>query len=161
MYLLHNLVEAETGKPLTNHIWVTLGFWAQGLRSGDTIAFDARISIYARDYLAQCDNVDDLAALDWRLQRPTRVEIVEQGPCPTDQVTRFGRPSGCSTKRPGRADRPQRAISGPRASSHQALTTSRLTRSDMSDQPPEDLGTAAVLLVIAVVLVGIVLAIAS
>jgi hypothetical protein len=168
MYLLHNLVEAETGKPLADHLWVTLGYWAQGLRSGDTIAFDARVSIYANGYSAQCDSVDH-PELGWRLQRPTRVKIVEQGPCPTDQVIRFGR--HCSTKRPGQADRlPQRAVSGPPASSHEALTTSRFrpwrarclkrdffqVQGDMDAmQPSGDLCTPVALLMIAVVLVAL------
>jgi hypothetical protein len=81
-YLLRDVADAATNKQLTDHLWIVVGKWAQGLRLGDTIAFDARVAVYTKGYWGRRDDIYKPPALDWQLQRPTKVEIVEQGPIP-------------------------------------------------------------------------------
>jgi hypothetical protein len=86
-YLLRDVADASTNRQLTVHLWIAVGKWAQGLRPGDTIAFDARVAIYAKGYVGRRDDIDKPAALDWHLERPTKVEISRVRAYPADQVS--------------------------------------------------------------------------
>lgn len=61
--LLINVTDAIAGDILTDHLWFTSGKWSNGLKRGDEIEFDARVSRY----------VKKSGIRDWRLERPTKV----------------------------------------------------------------------------------------
>ena len=74
--LLRNVVDAESGKLLTDHLWFTTGKWSSMLTIGDIFEFDARVSDYIKGYRGYRDDVDAPITQDWKLQRPTNVTVI-------------------------------------------------------------------------------------
>lgn len=72
--LLRDVVDDNTGQPLTDHVWMTAGQWATMLREGDTISFDARVSEYMKGYFGRREDVYVPPSVDWRFERPTNVK---------------------------------------------------------------------------------------
>lgn len=78
--LLRGVSLADTGDEVADHLWFTAGKWAEGLRLGDLIEFDARVDSYVKGYRGHRDDVHlPEESSDWHLERPTRVAIVELG----------------------------------------------------------------------------------
>ena len=74
--LLCNVVDADTGALLTDHLWFTKGKWSAGLAAGDIFEFEARAADYIKGYQGRRDDVYAPVSRDWRLQRPTKVTIL-------------------------------------------------------------------------------------
>ena len=77
--LLSGVSLAETGDEVTDHLWFTAGKWAESLRPGDLIEFDARVDSYVKGYRGSREDVHLPEESDWHLERPTRVRIIEIG----------------------------------------------------------------------------------
>ena len=75
--LLTNVVIDETKKLVTDHPWFTAGKWSQAVRPGDTIAFDAPVGEYVNGYFGRREDVYIPSEVDYRLERPTKVEVVK------------------------------------------------------------------------------------
>jgi hypothetical protein len=76
--LLVDVRDAETGTPLADHLWLTAGKWTFMLREGSMIEFTARIGPYIKGYRGRREDVDAPISLDWRLQRPTKVQLIRE-----------------------------------------------------------------------------------
>lgn len=72
--MLRNLVDANTGELLDDHLWFTAGKWSEGLQAGDMIEFDARVGPYEKGYFGRREDVFAPPSTDWRLTRPTKVK---------------------------------------------------------------------------------------
>ena len=79
--LFKNVEDVETGELVTDHLWfnLTKAFDALNLVSGDTVEFDARVTIYEKGYRGRRAETTGRAwsAKDYKLSRPTKVEGVE------------------------------------------------------------------------------------
>jgi len=73
--LLVDVVEAVTGKTLTDHLWMTAGAWSEWLEIGDVIEFDGRVTSYVKGYFGHRQDVFVPASTDWKVARPTKVKI--------------------------------------------------------------------------------------
>jgi hypothetical protein len=76
--LFRDLYDAETGAPVSDHVWVTAGNWSAGLRPNDVVEFDARVVPYVRGYFSGRRDVDRRPSANWQLVRPTRVAILTE-----------------------------------------------------------------------------------
>lgn len=66
----------ETGELLTDHLWFTRGKFWNGIVTGVTVEFDARIGRYEKGYKGCREDVYDAPiTTDYRLERPTRLSI--------------------------------------------------------------------------------------
>ncbi len=74
--LLRDVVNADTGAVLTDHLWFTCGKWSAGLVAGDIFEFEARAAGYVKGYQGRREVYDAPISRDWKLQRPTRVTIL-------------------------------------------------------------------------------------
>ena len=57
--LLKDVMDAETGEILTDHLWfnLTKGFSEANPASGDILAFDARVKEYQKGYMGKREDV--------------------------------------------------------------------------------------------------------
>ena len=69
----------DQNEVITDHLWFTCGKWSNGIEPGNTIAFDARITMYEKGYRGYREDVWDTAppSVDYRLERPTKVVVIE------------------------------------------------------------------------------------
>lgn len=74
--LLTDLHDAETGEHLTDHLWFTRGKSWQPVKEGDCVAFDARVDSYVKGYQGQRWDVDRTRQIDYKLTRPTKIEVL-------------------------------------------------------------------------------------
>lgn len=74
--LLKNVRDARTGALLTDHLWFATGRWSANLRFGDEFEFDARVSDYVKGYQGRREVPEAPVTRDWRLERPTKVEVI-------------------------------------------------------------------------------------
>jgi hypothetical protein len=74
--LLVNIVDADTGDMLADHLWLTVGKWSESLSAGDNIEFNARSSEYIKGYRGNRDIDAAPPSLDWKLSRPTKVSVM-------------------------------------------------------------------------------------
>ena len=92
--LLKDLVDVQTGKIVTDHLWFTLtkGFASMNLQEGDVLCFDARVTRYLKGYRGRREedecNFKPLEH-DWRLVFPTKIEKIPQ-PQPAKHVNLGG-----------------------------------------------------------------------
>ncbi|WP_413219534.1 hypothetical protein [Tritonibacter mobilis] len=75
--LLSDVRDYETDELLTDHIWFTRGSSWPTLKSGDQVALNARIDSYQKGYNGRRPDVYVREEIDYRLTRPTKIEIVE------------------------------------------------------------------------------------
>jgi hypothetical protein len=75
--LLKDVTCATTGALLTDHLWIRKGKWAEGVRSGDTIEFEARSKPYAKGYVTR-EAPAHLRKIDWKLANPRNARRVEK-----------------------------------------------------------------------------------
>lgn len=69
------------GKEITDHLWMTRGKWANGLRQGMRIAFDARVSVYRTGYWGRRHEPDlPPARVDYKVERPTKLQVLNAEP---------------------------------------------------------------------------------
>ena len=76
--LLSDVMEAASGKMLTDHLWMTAGAWSEWLEIGDVIEFDGRVTSYVKGYFGHRQDVFVPASTDWKVGRPTKVEVVSK-----------------------------------------------------------------------------------
>jgi hypothetical protein len=74
--LLRDIIDANTGALLTDHLWFTTGKWSAGLAAGDIIEFEARAAEYIKGYQGRREVYEAPASRDWKLQRPTKVKVL-------------------------------------------------------------------------------------
>jgi hypothetical protein len=74
--LLTDIVDAETGEHLVDHVWLKAGEWIAPFMGDDRIAFDARVTSYVKGYLGARDVVGRSPGRDWKFERPTKCELV-------------------------------------------------------------------------------------
>lgn len=86
--LLKGVIDISSQKIVTDHLWFTMGkqFAELGLKEGDVVRFDARVSEYVKGYRGRRDEDDfgDFKPLerDYRLSFPTKFVKVAQSANP-------------------------------------------------------------------------------
>ena len=73
--ILVDVRNSETGAQVTDHLWFNEGKWSSDIRPRSAIAFDARVVPYLKGR-------GPAKFLDYRLDRPTRVQIIKSSPLP-------------------------------------------------------------------------------
>jgi hypothetical protein len=84
-YLLVDVRDAKSGELLTEHLWMSIGPWAVGMREGDVIAFDATVAQYVKGYFGRRQDIIDAKAspsIDYHLDQPANAQVVIEGPIP-------------------------------------------------------------------------------
>ena len=71
--LLVNIQLVDNANIVIDHLWLTAGKWADGLKPGDRIAFNARVGTYTKGYFGRRQDVYVQQGIDYRLERPTKV----------------------------------------------------------------------------------------
>jgi hypothetical protein len=76
--LLNNIIDAETGKVITDHLWFsyTRGFEEANLKEGCQIEFEARVKKYEKGYANKQLGLD-LRKYDYKLSHPTKIKVVK------------------------------------------------------------------------------------
>lgn len=74
--LLRDVVDADTGTLLTDHLWFTIGKWSAGLATGDIFEFEARAADYIKGYQGRREVFDAPVSRDWKLKHPTKVTVL-------------------------------------------------------------------------------------
>ena len=80
--LLEDVRDARTNETLTDHLWFQTGVWSSRLRPGDRFAFDGRVSAYVKGYQGRRNVPEAPVTRDWRLARPTKVEVISRASTP-------------------------------------------------------------------------------
>lgn len=75
--LLRDVALRDTAEVVTEHVWFTVGKWSERLKEGDVIAFDARVGEYIKGYRGRREDVYSPISIDYRLQRPTKVVLID------------------------------------------------------------------------------------
>ena len=68
--LLRDVVDADAGVMLADHLWFPIGKWSSGLAAGDI--FEIKV------YQGRRDVFDAPVSRDWKLQRPTKVTLLSR-----------------------------------------------------------------------------------
>ena len=76
--LFKDVTDVVTNEVLTDHMWFRTGKWAEDLRAGDIVTFDARVTKYSKG---------NGHKFDWRMERPTKLVIHAR---PTPPATLVG-----------------------------------------------------------------------
>jgi hypothetical protein len=74
--LLREVVDADTGMLLIDHLWFTTGKWSAGLAAGDIFEFEAGAADYIKGCQGRREVYDAAVSRDWKLRRPTKVTIL-------------------------------------------------------------------------------------
>lgn len=76
--LLQHVVDIETGKIVTDHIWFsyTKGFEKIKLAEGMQLEFDARVKEYRKGYINTRYKINNSKS-DYKLSNPTRITLAE------------------------------------------------------------------------------------
>ncbi|SKC88563.1 hypothetical protein [Ohtaekwangia koreensis] len=76
--LLQNVVDVETNKAVTDHIWFsfTKGFEKLALTEGVTLEFEARVKEYKKGYVNSRYKINN-SKTDYKLSHPTRIVLVK------------------------------------------------------------------------------------
>lgn len=85
--LLKDLMDA-TGVVVADHVWMneTKALRAAELKTGDKVAFDARVEEYEKGYFGHRADVWVPRSIDYRLSRPTQVSVVERAESPPNDI---------------------------------------------------------------------------
>ena len=77
--LLKNIIDADTGRVVADHMWFayTKSFQHIRLNDGILIEFEARIKLYKKGYVNRRYKVDNRTT-DYRLSHPTKVCLRER-----------------------------------------------------------------------------------
>lgn len=74
-YVKHQMlvrnIRDRRGQEMTDHVWFPCAKWNEGLKPGDEIEFEARVTKYWKGYY-------DNRQLDYKLSRPTKVRKIEK-----------------------------------------------------------------------------------
>ncbi len=72
--LLSAIVDAETGEPMTDHLWFsyTKGFQQLALAPGMRIEFEARVKEYKKGYVRK--GLNTKRSSDYKLSHPTKIK---------------------------------------------------------------------------------------
>ncbi len=79
--ILVDIHSSETGKQVADHVWFREGQWSSYIPPRSLIAFDARVVPYVK-------GPDSIKFLDFRLERPTRVQIISRRTSPSPNFPR-------------------------------------------------------------------------
>lgn len=76
--LLSNVVDADTNKPVTDHVWFsyTKSFEKINLIKGCMLEFDARVKAYKKGYVNTRYHMNN-RSLDFKLSHPTKIRKIE------------------------------------------------------------------------------------
>ncbi|MBX2962960.1 MAG: hypothetical protein KF687_10645 [Cyclobacteriaceae bacterium] len=76
--LLSNIVDADTNKLVTDHIWFSYSkaFEKINLTSGCILEFDARVKTYKKGYINTRYRMNN-QSLDFKLSHPTKIRKIE------------------------------------------------------------------------------------
>ena len=74
--LLKDITHLQSKKQVTDHLWFTIGKRLEELKVGDLVEFDARVTTYEKGYKGYRDDVFCPIEIDYRLERPTKVQVV-------------------------------------------------------------------------------------
>ncbi len=101
--LLTQITDMQTGRTVANHLWFncTKGFKALGrLEAGMEIKFDGRVKPYIKGYRGT--NIDKQIEkpiyADWKIDRPTKIELAQSELKPTSVKSALRSPSGRAAK---------------------------------------------------------------
>jgi hypothetical protein len=77
--LVEQIVDAETGQVMCDHIWfnLTKSFEKLNLTSGDVLQFDARIKEYQKGYKNSAYKINNTTK-DFKLSHPTNISLVKK-----------------------------------------------------------------------------------
>jgi hypothetical protein len=82
--LLLNIRDADTGELLTDHLWFNAGnIWKKaGLRSDDTVRFEARVIEYRTGYWgpSKLRRLEDPPRADYKLTPPRNLKVITSFP---------------------------------------------------------------------------------
>ena len=69
-------------KIVCDHLWfnLTKGFYECNLTEGDKVKFDGRITTYEKGYKGYREDVYCPIETDYKIERPTHVEVIERSP---------------------------------------------------------------------------------
>ncbi len=72
--LLSAIIDAETGEPMTDHLWFsyTKGFQQLALSPGTRIEFEARVKEYKKGYVRS--GLSTQRSSDYKLSHPTKIK---------------------------------------------------------------------------------------
>ena len=73
--LLSNVIIVEGNIHATNHIWITKTKMWQTIEIGDVVNFNAKVVAYTKGYKGYKTNIDKPIKNDYRIERPTKLEI--------------------------------------------------------------------------------------
>jgi len=76
--LLEDVVDLETKKKVTDHIWFTYtkGFQQLELKEGCIVEFNARVKKYVKGYKGYREDVYKPVEIDYKLSHPSKIIIV-------------------------------------------------------------------------------------
>jgi len=76
--LLRNIRRDGETEVVTDHLWFTAGkTWvASGMAPGAKVAFQARVGKYVKGYQGYREDVISTVSIDYRLERPTKAEVI-------------------------------------------------------------------------------------
>ena len=77
--LLNSIIDLETNKKVTDHIWFTFtkGFQDAGLKEGkegSVVEFEARVKEYRKGYVNKAGGINE-SKIDYKLSHPTQIRI--------------------------------------------------------------------------------------
>ncbi len=77
--LLNSIIDLETNKKVTDHIWFTFtkGFQDAGLKEGkegSVVEFEARVKEYRKGYVNKGAKINE-SKVDYKLSHPTRIRL--------------------------------------------------------------------------------------
>ena len=77
--LLTHITDIETNKLVTNHQWFayTKGFEQVKLKEGDTLEFEARVTVYKKGYVNRKLSINQRQS-DFKLSHPTKIQVIKQ-----------------------------------------------------------------------------------
>lgn len=76
--LLKDIRISESNEIVTGHIWFAKGKSWKECKVGAEVTFEARVSQYEKGYKGYRDDVYAPISVDYRLERPTKVSVLEK-----------------------------------------------------------------------------------
>jgi hypothetical protein len=79
--LLREVVDAQTGQQVTDHLWFTMTkrWESAGVTPGDVVEFDARVKSYRCGYWGHNidKQIENPPRWDYKLSYPSKIEVIE------------------------------------------------------------------------------------
>lgn len=74
--LLKDVKIKDSGEVVTDHLWFSKGKSWLNCAIGSEVEFDARVTTYEKGYKGHREDVFVNTSIDYKLERPTKVEII-------------------------------------------------------------------------------------